>query len=86
MKEIAFIPVVTGDGSLAKFVKPSECYTGESTSPLHSRLFTFVDFGNRARLFLQACGAKLVPTPQQIAEMLISNPEGFYKPGDDVEQ
>ncbi|KAF9506993.1 hypothetical protein BS47DRAFT_1366980 [Hydnum rufescens UP504] len=79
LKETPFIPFVRVDKSLAKFIKPSECYIGESAARLHSRVFTFVDFGKRASVFLQACGTKLEPSSQQIAEMLISNPKRFYE-------
>lgn len=73
-----FIPLVPVNNSPVKYAKPSECYIGESAIRLHSHLFIFVDFGKPASVFLQACGAKLEPTSQQIVDMLISNPKRFY--------
>lgn len=62
-------------------VRPGECYfiQDKEQSHFHSKLFTFVDFGNRANNFLAACGVRNAPTTDEVAKMLIENPKGFYE-------
>lgn len=62
--------------------KPGECFfrsdTGRS-SDVHSKLFTFVDFGGKANMFLKACGVKDEPNVHEIAEMMVRDPKHFLE-------
>ena len=60
-------------------IKPADCYIGHSSTQFHSALFTFVDFGTHANAFLRACGVKNEPTIQEIAQMLVRDPQEFYR-------
>jgi Protein of unknown function (DUF3684) len=61
-------------------VKPGECYfkKDDPETNFHSKLFTFVDFGSRANNFLAACGVRNAPTTEEVAKMLVADPNGFY--------
>ena len=60
--------------------KPTDCYfksESQLQGTIHSKLFTFVDFGPKANNWLRACGVKNEPTPQEIAVLLIKDPKKF---------
>lgn len=63
--------------------KPGECFfrsdRGGSSSDVHSKLFTFVDFGGKANVFLKACGVKDEPNVHEIAEMMVRDPKQFLE-------
>ncbi|KAG9042649.1 hypothetical protein FS837_010600 [Tulasnella sp. UAMH 9824] len=63
--------------------KPGECFirsdAGGSSVDLYSKLFTFVDFGGKANVFLKACGVKDKPNVHEIAEMMIRDPQRFLE-------
>lgn len=60
---------------------PKQCYfrASSGTQQLHSKLFTFVDFGLPANQFLSACGTKREPTVEEVAQILLENPRRFYE-------
>ncbi|KAF8307878.1 hypothetical protein DL93DRAFT_2064506 [Clavulina sp. PMI_390] len=61
------------------FVKPSECYVGSGDNAMHSKLFAFVEPGSpKAQSFLVSCGVKPEPTPQQVADILLHDPQAFF--------
>jgi hypothetical protein len=63
-------------------VPPRECFLGGSQysdDHLYRRIFTFVDFGERANRFLRACGVKAMPDFSDIVNILIKDPYGFLK-------
>ena len=70
-----------------KWLTPVDCYIGKSTKQKHdlySKLFHFVDLGQKAIQFLRACGAKDEPSEEDVAKYLVENPDEFYKlAGDD---
>lgn len=62
--------------------KPGECFfRNERTSStvVHSNLFTFVDFGSKANVFLRACGVKNEPSVPEIAAILLQDPKRFLE-------
>lgn len=63
--------------------KPSECFfrseRSASAGSVHSKLFTFVDFGSKANNFLRACGVKHEPNVQEIAELVVKDPKRFLE-------
>lgn len=79
LQEIPFVPAVGADGVL-KMRRPAEChFAGQSRAQFHSKLFTFVDFGQPANGFLSACGTKHAPSVEEIAQMMLDDPRRFYK-------
>ncbi|KAG8892545.1 hypothetical protein FRB99_002633, partial [Tulasnella sp. 403] len=61
--------------------KPGECFfKNERTTPdMHAKLFTFVDYGYRANNFLRACGVRNEPGVQEVAGMMVKDPERFFE-------
>ncbi|KAG7090828.1 hypothetical protein E1B28_009910 [Marasmius oreades] len=58
---------------------PSQCYFGQDArQTFHSKLFVFVDFGQVANGFLNACGLKPQPTTDEVAQILLGDPDNFY--------
>ncbi|TFK25484.1 hypothetical protein FA15DRAFT_703591 [Coprinopsis marcescibilis] len=57
---------------------PSQCYLQANKDVIHSKLFTFVDFGGAANSFLMACGARQEPSVDEIAKVLLQDPRAFY--------
>ncbi|KAI0299353.1 hypothetical protein B0F90DRAFT_1810632 [Multifurca ochricompacta] len=81
LSETPFVPVrSTGDKSTTRMLQPIQCYfSGTGGVELHSKLFAFVDFGVRANVFLTACGTKQEPSVEEIAQILLENPQQFYQ-------
>ncbi|KAG2144729.1 uncharacterized protein EDB93DRAFT_533364 [Suillus bovinus] len=84
--EIPIVPVVepTSQGHSVKprLVPPRECFIGGSqyvNDHLYRRLFTFVDFEERANRFLKACGVKAKPDCSDIVHILIKDPKEFLR-------
>lgn len=62
-----------------RLLPPNQCYfKGESSGQFHSKLFVFVDFGTSANSFLKACGTKGEPSVEEIAQILLKDPRGFF--------
>jgi Protein of unknown function (DUF3684) len=61
------------------FLPPSQCYLRANKDAIHSKFFTFVDFGSAANSFLMACGAKQEPTIDEVAKTLLDDPRRFYE-------
>ena len=73
------VPAKTPAGAL-RYLSPTQCYfKGESKAQVHSKLFTFVDFGMTANAFLSACGVKREPSVEEIVKILLENPRQFYE-------
>lgn len=74
-------PKVDDKGKKAvRLMAPNQCYfKKDSQTSVHSQLFTFVDFGTEANRFLSACGTKVEPTVEEIAQILLENPHRFWK-------
>jgi len=89
LQEVAKIPIVPvkdlapQDDSVEDsfhMVPPRECFFGGNQYPeehLYRRVFTFVDFGDRANGFLKACGVKAKPDGSDIVNIIIKNPYDF---------
>ncbi|KIY74271.1 hypothetical protein CYLTODRAFT_416120 [Cylindrobasidium torrendii FP15055 ss-10] len=82
LKRLSAIEMVPVKGSGAKgliWKQPNECYfrQGKAASA-YSTMFSFVDFGPGANSFLGACGTRQEPTPDEIAQMLLMDPQKFY--------
>ena len=66
-----------------RLLAPNQCYfKKDSQAQIHSKLFTFVDFGTQANQFLSACGTKHEPTVEEIAQILLENPHRFWELAD----
>lgn len=66
-----------GDGSTLFWYRPNQCYLSKNVTGLHSKIFVFVDFGDRANRFLQACKMKHEPSAVDIVELLLADPQMF---------
>ncbi|KAL0072840.1 hypothetical protein AAF712_000603 [Marasmius tenuissimus] len=65
---------------------PNQCYFGqEAQQTFHSKLFVFIDFGQVANSFLNACGVKPQPTTDEVAQILLNDPGNFYQLAGTVE-
>lgn len=77
LRNAPFILVKEGEKNV--FLKPSECYIGSGENTIQSKLFTFVDPRSAgAQSFLVACGVRPEPSPQQVVEILLHNPQSFF--------
>lgn len=66
-----------------RLLAPGQCYfKKDAQAQIHSKLFTFVDFGTQANQFLSACGTKHEPTVEEIAQILLENPHRFWELAD----
>jgi hypothetical protein len=81
LSETPFVPVKSiGDQNIIQRLQPIQCFfSGTGGSELHSKLFSFVDFGARANMFLGACGTRQEPSVEEIAQILLSNPWRIYE-------
>lgn len=66
-------------GGTIRLLTPRQCYfKGTSNAQVHSRLFTFVDFGP-GNIFLSACGVKHEPSVEEITNILLEDPRRFFE-------
>ena len=66
-------------GGTIRLLTSRQCYfKGTSNAQVHSRLFTFVDFGP-GNIFLSACGVRHEPSVEEIANILLENPRRFFE-------
>lgn len=86
LSQALFVPIkastLGGEKSTARIrlLAPSQCYfKRENNAEIHSKLFTFVDFGTQANQFLSACGTKHEPTVEEIAQILLDDPRRFWQ-------
>ncbi|KAJ3065081.1 hypothetical protein HDU98_011523 [Podochytrium sp. JEL0797] len=82
LRNLKFIPITTPKDSPVNpgapaWIEPTKVYFGSKTSNAYQDLFTHIDFGDTSNAFLRACGVKDEPTPQELAEQLVRNPQGF---------
>lgn len=79
---LSTLPIVPTDlSSTPKLLPPTKCHlvSGQDIKPtFYTKLFTFINFGFKANRFLGACGAKNEVTVEDIAQVLIENPERFF--------
>ncbi|KAI6159818.1 hypothetical protein EDD17DRAFT_1761872 [Pisolithus thermaeus] len=80
LTKLSGLPIVpTGPPSALKLLPPTQCHLDQGTIPvLYKDLFVFVKFGNKANQFLIACGLKNKVSTEDVAEVLIENPERFF--------
>ncbi|PVU84550.1 hypothetical protein BB559_007584, partial [Furculomyces boomerangus] len=89
-KKLAFIPIFSKDGSvLIKKIVPTKCYFTSSTNSTaastetnqeydyKTMFFETINFGQRASLFLRACGVRDEPLPVDLANQVITDPNAF---------
>jgi hypothetical protein len=79
LSKTPFVPFKSSEDNNTKRLQPIQCYSGTAGSELHSKLFAFVDFGARANLFLGACGTKEEPSVEDIAQIIVAEPQRIYK-------
>ncbi|KAK8864438.1 hypothetical protein IAR55_001687 [Kwoniella newhampshirensis] len=74
LRDAVILPVKTS--SDIQLFKPSQVYfvSKEGSDELYKSAFVFVDFGERANMFLRYCGVKSEPSVKDIAKLLMSEP------------
>ncbi|GJE97590.1 hypothetical protein PsYK624_138110 [Phanerochaete sordida] len=80
LSQSLIVPVRSEGEKSLRLMAPRQCYfrSKSDTQQLHSKLFTFVDFGLTANQFLSACGTKREPTVEEVAQILLDSPRRFY--------
>ncbi|KAI0083802.1 hypothetical protein BDY19DRAFT_975723 [Irpex rosettiformis] len=86
LSQLLIVPIETASTKIddkgkkaVRLMAPSQCYfKKDAQAQVHSKLFTFVDFGTQANQFLSACGTKHEPTVEEIAQILLENPRRFW--------
>ncbi|ODN94260.1 hypothetical protein L198_05116 [Cryptococcus wingfieldii CBS 7118] len=73
------IPVKTA--SDIRLHKPSQVYfhSKERSDNVYASAFTFVDFGDKANVFLQYCGVRREPSVQDIARLFMANSDDMLR-------
>jgi hypothetical protein len=67
-------------GDSPRLLPPSQCYfKGESGGQFYPELFDFVDLDTPANRFLEACGTKGEPSVEDIALIILRDPQGFLR-------
>ncbi|KAG2015943.1 hypothetical protein CC2G_009161 [Coprinopsis cinerea AmutBmut pab1-1] len=81
LSQMHFVPVKAQEKgqTIIRRLPPSQCYLKANTDAIHSKLFTFVNFGSAANAFLMACGARQEPNLDEIAKILLDDPRRFYQ-------
>ncbi|KAI6097053.1 hypothetical protein F5141DRAFT_481577 [Pisolithus sp. B1] len=81
LDKLSRLPIVpTVPSSPHGLLPPTKCYLSQGTKPpLYAKLFVFVNFGPKANRFLGACGLKNEVSVEDVAEVLIENPERFFQ-------
>lgn len=74
LSRTSFVPLEN-----STIIAPKDCYVGTPVASFHSKLFTFVDFGNHGNSFLVECQAKKNPIPEDMAKVLVYNPKKFLE-------
>ncbi|KAI6119159.1 hypothetical protein EDD16DRAFT_1791904 [Pisolithus croceorrhizus] len=79
--KLSGMPIVpTAPSTTPRLLPPTKCYLDRDTKPpLYAKLFVSVNFGTKANLFLGACGLKNEVSVEDVAEVLIENPERFFE-------
>ncbi|KAG8883551.1 hypothetical protein FRB97_006398 [Tulasnella sp. 331] len=88
LREMAIVPASSAAvgaapaSRKATMYKPGECFfrnERNSSTVVHSNLFTFIDFGGKANVFLRACGVKNEPSVPEVAASLLNDPKRFLE-------
>jgi hypothetical protein len=70
--------VQAAKGSDIVLYRPTQCYLNfDAAAKFHSKLFVFVDFSEGAAHFLRMCGVRNAPSTQEIAQILVNDPQEF---------
>lgn len=81
LKSARFIPYKKKEETL--LARPSESYFGDKATnnalkDVLNEVFIFIDFGERATVFLRNCGVSKEPSIEEVASQLVKAPSQFY--------
>ena len=80
LSELSRMQIIpTKSSANLQWVFPTQCYLSKPKDEFIRNLFIFVDFGENANRFLNACGSKNEPSVRDVVESLIDDPERFYE-------
>jgi hypothetical protein len=80
LRSLAFVPKVvqTSNRNEVVLYRPTQCYLHfDKSAKFHSKLFVFVQFSDKAIHFLRMCGVRDSPSVQEIAQILVNDPQEF---------
>lgn len=79
LRHTKFIPVASHrEDEGIVLIEPTQCYFESNGSSFHKELFTYVNFGEKANMFLRSCGVKDEPTTTELATMIVKDPARFW--------
>ncbi|KAG4304888.1 hypothetical protein PORY_001563 [Pneumocystis oryctolagi] len=78
LNKAKFIPIHNHHTKEVKHLSPNSCFLEGDESSFYDQIFSFVDFGHKANVFLKACGTMSQPTFPQLAELLLKDPEHVF--------
>lgn len=86
LSSVPFVPIckekesTTSNGrepaQLIRYTSPQSCFLEHSS--VFSDFFDFVDFGPEANAFLEACGSKRSPSPEELATLFVREPARLF--------
>ncbi|WWC62006.1 uncharacterized protein I303_104593 [Kwoniella dejecticola CBS 10117] len=87
LRAFPFIPVTSSNGDV-NFYRSNQVYfvTKDGGEDLFKSAFTFVDFGERANIFLRYCGVRSEPSVKDIAVLLMSEPHKMLEQAGSAEK
>nr|XP_019011143.1 uncharacterized protein I206_04455 [Kwoniella pini CBS 10737]OCF49924.1 hypothetical protein I206_04455 [Kwoniella pini CBS 10737] len=87
LRSFPFIPVTSSNQDV-NFYRPNQVYfvTKDGGEDLYKSAFTFVDFGERANIFLRYCGVRSEPSVKDIAVLLMSEPHKMLEQAGSAER
>ncbi|KAJ2964603.1 hypothetical protein NQZ79_g415 [Umbelopsis isabellina] len=86
LQTLEFIPVrdsraMSKEAKSITMMRPTECYfvSKDKEQDFHQELFVFIDFGDVANTFLRCCGVKNEPTIVELSQMMVRDPQLYWK-------
>lgn len=77
------VPVLDATSRTMTLRAPKDIYlsdaSAEGSGKGYKSLFTYVDFGSGANIFLRSLGVKDEPSPADVAALLVSEPQHFLQ-------
>ncbi|RGB34624.1 hypothetical protein C1646_143658 [Rhizophagus diaphanus] len=76
LTDLKFIPIKKNSRAKITLASPRNCFF--SVQEELKNFFSCIDFGSKAKIFLQTCGVKNEPTATELAELLVSSSREVY--------
>ncbi|PKY20923.1 hypothetical protein RhiirB3_470054 [Rhizophagus irregularis] len=76
LTDLKFIPIKKNSRAKITLASPRNCFF--SVQEELKNFFSCIDFGSKAKIFLQTCGVKNEPAATELAELLVSSSREVY--------